>query len=287
MLVKDEVPFFGGAEFTSIPGHLHFRFWAQFISMGELAWPKDEFGKRLMSFVDSVLPELSYVFDKRARIESEIAAYKAGIADGRLYKVNERNQTNHDKSKEKEISDLVKVFFIHLKLCVDNTFNSGILSDSEFDSQAFHKCDGTKRIKLKEEYVRSTDGRYLPIIELLIKANDRFLVRLKEIRGAFEHKAFTLDAFQVAKSQDGYYIVEPTFEGAPLLMTVNRYYSNVFDLIEKMVAYFIGVNAERNHAGRFELQVGREVDYLNSKNRFIVAPAGAKMWYPTDRCLYD
>lgn len=123
ILVKDEVPFFKGAEYTSVPGLLHFRFLAQFISMGELAWPKDEFGKRLMPFVDTVLPELSYVFDKRARIESEIAAYKAGIADGRLYKVNERNQTNHDKSKEKEISDLAKDFFIHLKLCVDNTFS--------------------------------------------------------------------------------------------------------------------------------------------------------------------
>lgn len=284
--MSGQAPFFIGSEFTSVPGLLHFRFWAQFIDMGAFAWPKDEFGQRLMPFVESVLPELSYVHEKRERLIAAVAAYKAGVAEGRLFKVNERGQTDHDRSMEKEISDLVKDFFIHLKLCIDNTFSSGILSDSDFNAESFHKCDADKRLARKDEYLRSKDGRYAPVIELIIRANDQLLVRLKQIRGAFEHKAFSLDPFQVDKGPDGHFVTEPSLDGRPLLITIDKYYEEIFNLIEKLIAYFIGINVECKHAG-FELQVGREVDYLNSKNRFIIAPAGARMWYPTDKGLYD
>lgn len=278
--------FFKGAEFTSFPGHLHFRFFAQYMGMGEMAWSNAEFSARIIPFFEGVLPELAHAFNTHERLVHDIRDYKAGIQDGRYLKVDHKGRTEHNRSKEREIQASVKSLFVSLKRSLVLTFKSGVLSDTSFDAQRFYFCDANKLNQRLEEYLRQSDGRYKPLVQLLIKANRDFLSTLKEIRDDVEHDPFTVDAFTLEKAPDGYFVAEPILDGKLLSETIEHHFNRVFDLIEKLIAYFIGINVERKHT-RLELHVGREVDYLNSKNRFIIAPTGARMWYPTDKCLYD
>lgn len=278
--------FFKGAEFTSFPGHLHFRFFAQYMDMGKMAWSNAEFSARIIPFFEGVLPELAHAFNTHERLVNDIRDYKTGIQDGRYLKVDHKGRTEHNRSKEREIQASVKSLFVSLKRSLVLTFKSGVLSDTSFDPQRFYFCDANKLNQRLEKYLRQSDGRYKPLVELLVKANRDFLSTLKEIRDDVEHDPFTVDAFTLEKAPDGYFVAEPILDGKLLSVTIDHHFNSVFDLIEKLIAYFIGINVERKHAG-FELQVGREVDYLESEYRFIIAPAGATMWYPTDKCLYD
>jgi hypothetical protein len=144
-----------------------------------------------------------------------------------------------------------------------------------------------ERTKKKKLYSESTDGKYLPLIELIEKSESLFLTSLNEIRGEMEHELYSLPKFILHVQRKNAWIEEPEIQGKKLLDLLNFYFESSLDFIEKYVSYFIGINGEEKLNGFAVLEVNEEVDYVNMNYKYRFSMGGLSWSQSAKKCTYD
>lgn len=263
------------------------RFYLQMADLGENAIGKDAFDKKASKYFNSVMPELTNLYDTYHKIQGLINDYKEGVSNGTYFKIDSRGQYNFDRGMENEIQNAIKDFFIRGKITVVNFVKSGIIDDATFALPDFYFCDSKKFEVKKDSYLNSTNGKYSPLLAIIEKGNQTFLSELNYIRGKIEHSEFTIAPFNLESSIHGAEVFEPMLEDKIISVKLEYFYENILDFIEKLIAYYYGINGEINKNGFYQLHIRRGFNYPELKYKYLFALGGLPFAFPTEKCLYD
>jgi len=263
------------------------RFFLQMDEIAKLGVGKDEFDKRLGIYMDNVMPQIEKFYDLYQKFLGLNQDYREGIQSGKYYSVDKKGTINHNKIPEREIFNIVKDFFVNGKIMLVNFVKCGIIDDDPFKFETFYFCDEKKFKTRKEDYLNNSNGIFLSLINLLEKSQHNFLQSFNEIRGDIEHNQFIISDYKIENSNQDIIVIEPIFEGRILSETLKFYYENIFDLIEKLIAYFFGIKAEIK-SRILQLYVRHEWNYPEMLYKYTIAFGGnVLMGTPADKCLYD
>ena len=263
------------------------RFFLQMHDLGQFAVGKQEFDTRSEKYFKDVIPQIEKFYDIFHDYKNLVADYREGIKSGKFYKIDERGHITHTKMPETKIFDKVKDFFIHGKIMLVTFVESGIIDEPGFNFTDFYFAGENKLEQKKIEYLKTTEGYFIPLITLLEKAQNSLLRPFNSVRGDIEHNRFNIDDFKLEESMNGAIVNEPLFQNKSLSVTLQVYYDKILDLIEKLVAYYFGIKAETK-PGCFELYVRREYNYPKLLYKFTIAFGGnVLLGTPADKCGYN
>lgn len=264
------------------------RFYLQILDLAELAIDKAEFEKRTGLYLEKVIPDLTNLYDLFHKLRSLIADYKEGVHNGKYFTVNETGHSSFNRLNEVEIYNLTKDFLIRCKIAIVNFVKSGFTDENDFKLSEYFLCSSNKFKDKKQQYSKTSDGRYLPLLNLIEKANNDFLERLNDIRGEIEHNLFSLPKFILHRDElNSRWLEEPVLQGQVLSNKLSFYYEKSLEFIEKIMVYYIGINGERNLKGLLELHVDNEFDFPNMKYKYGFSFGGTPWSLTSKKCLYD
>jgi len=261
------------------------RFYLQMAALGQLTIGQMGMDEKLEQVRTVLMPELEQLHRSYAAIQQNIQEYESGVASGKYYQVKAGGHTSLDRSVELTIRNDAKQFIIQAKLVYVAFLNSEFLSDGGFSLKTYGL---TKKLtQLKEQYGKSKDPQYLPLLNVLEKANALFLNELTDLRGDIEHQSFAIDKFELIKQDGGATVQQPLLRGIILSEKVSFIYENLLHFIEKMMAYYIGLNIERLLPGVAQFCVDDQFDYSQQRYKYTFAFAGAPTSCTARLCLYD
>lgn len=264
------------------------RFYLQIFDLAELAIGKTEFEKRTGLYLEKVIPDLTNLYDVFLKLRTLIGDYKEGVRNGKYFTVNERGHSSFNRLNEVEIYNLTKDFLIRCKIAIVNFVKSGFTDENDFKLSEYFFCSSTKFKDKKQQYSKTSDGRYLPLLNLIENANNDFLEQLNDIRGAIEHDLFSLPKFILHRDKpNSPWLEEPVLQGQVLSDKLSFYYEKSLEFIEKIMVYYIGINGERNLKGFLELHVDNEFDFPNMKYKYRFSLGGTPWSLTSKKCLYD
>jgi hypothetical protein len=256
--------------------------------LAELAIGKTDFDRRTELYLEKVIPDLTNLYDVFYKLRTLIAGYKEGVANGRYFNVNERGHSSFNRLNEVEIYNLTKDFLIRCKIAIVNFVKSGFTDENDFKLADYFFCNSTKFKDKKQQHSRASGGKYLPLLNLIENANVEFLTQLNDIRGAIEHDLFSLPKFILHRDEPSSpWLEEPLLQDRLLSDKLSFYYEKSLEFIEKMMAYFIGINGERNLNGFLELHVDNEFDFQNMKYKYRFSLGGTPWSLTSRKCFYD
>ena len=232
------------------------------------------FNEKLETLLYDIMPDIKSLYDKYHSIIAKVSEYKVGVETGKLYQIDKKGQTTLDRSLENEIQDILKDFFSKGKIVHRLFFNSELVKQDEFDLKKFAFGNAADFSKKKEEYIRNSDGRFLSIISLLGKANEEFLNELQEFRNESQKKPFKLEKFSIVHTEKGFTIIEPPLNNQPLTQKITSIYNGLLNLIEEIMALFIGIFIKKMSNGVAIVCENRQFDYSKQKFRFGLSIGG-------------
>jgi hypothetical protein len=234
-----------------------------------------------------VVTEITHLYDLYHEIQNLITDYKAGVEKGKFFTVDQQGHTNLETSNELKVRKLVNEFFIKGKIVLTNFAKCDLIKDGSFDFSKFYFCDDRKFADLSAKYLAGrADLKYLVIIEL-IKRNRKFLSEFNKIRGAIEHDGFKIDKFDLIRTKNAQYVVEPILNNKYLSDSLKELYEALLEFIEKAVCYFLGINLKSGYPMR--LVVNPHPDFPNMVYRYEwkLMIAGLRTRFPTEDCTFD
>jgi hypothetical protein len=263
------------------------RFYLQMKDLGDMVFGQVEFDRRSDVYVEKVIPELTNLYDMFHGLQQLISTYKSGVADGTFFQFSEGGVAHFDRIMEIEIDNLVKNTILRCKIALISFSKCGVVDDDGFVFDNFFRCSISDRAKRKKEYSDMTDGRYLPLVTLIENAESTFLASLNNVRGEMEHELYSLPKFILNVNGNRATLEEPTIQGRKLSNLLALFYENSLDLVEKSVAYFIGLNGERKFRDFYKLEVNEDYDYTKMRYKYRFSLGGLSWSSTAKRCTYD
>lgn len=263
------------------------RFLMQMSELRQFAIGKKEFDDRTQMYFETVLPEIEKFYDIYHKFKTLLKDYQEGIQSGKYYSLDSNGQTMHNQIPEREISNTAKDFFVYGKIMIVNFVKSGVVDEGPFKLEDFYFSDLKKFQTKKLEYEKNSNCLFIPLIELIGKAQMTFLQPFNKIRGDIEHNHFQIDSFKLEMNHDTAFVFEPLFEGRILSCTLQFYYDNILDFLEKLFVYFLGIKAE-SQSSIIKLFVRHQFDYPNLLFKYTMAIGGnVLLGTQAERCKYD
>jgi hypothetical protein len=247
------------------------RFYLQMLS---LSATHPFFEEKLEFILNSLMPEIKSFYDKYNSIVSKVSEYKTGIENGTYFKITDKGTTSIDRKLEIEINDISKDFFSKGKLIYRLFFESDFVKQDGFDLQKFAFGTGDFERK-KNEYIKSPDVSFLPVIKLLEEANKSFLADLNNFRNKSQKEAFKFDKFPIIKTENGVTVTEPLLNGKPLTHTISNIYHGLLNLVEEVMALLIGIYMKNLTNGVMVTYENQNYDYTKQIYRFASAMLGS------------
>ena len=261
------------------------RFYLQMLQLGQLTIGKIDIEERLERVRTLLMPKLEQLHRSYAAIVQGIQEYQSGVGTGKYFHGRAGGSTHLDRSPEIAVRNEAEQFIIQAKLVYVAFVNSEFLDESGF----LLKTYGLRQnpTSLIEQYSKSKDPKYLPLLRVLEKANVLFLNDLTKLRGDIEHQSFTIEKFELAITDTGATVRQPLLQGVILSEKITFFYEHLLQFIEKMMAYFIGINAERAIPGMTQLFVDDNFDYQQQRYKYSFTFGGVPSSLTARRCLYD
>jgi hypothetical protein len=243
-----------------------------YLQMSSLTGGHPYFEDKLEFVLRGLMPDIKSLYNKYNLIISKVSEYKNGLKNGTYFKVNGKGTTCVDRKLEIEITEILKDFFSIGKLIHRLFFESSIVKQDGFDLGRFAFGDIEKK---KNEYFKSKDTSFLPIIDLLEKANKEFLTELKDYRDKSQKEIFKIDKFKITRTDEGVNVEEPLLNGKPLTQTISNIYNGLLNLIEEVMALFIGIYMKKLTNGFMITYENQKFNYAEQRYRFASAMMGA------------
>jgi hypothetical protein len=266
------------------------RFFFQIKDIAEAGFNKEAFESQSDSFFNKIMPEITNFYDIYNELRSLITQFANGVLDGTYYKVDERGSSHLDRSVELRIKQIVKDFFTRGKILLTSFAKSGLLVDLEnaFSFNDFYFCDKKKFSTRVDNYIKSSDSRYLPVIGVIERANNSFLYDFNEVRNTIEHEPFALEKFTVANIDGSLTITEPILAGSCLSEAIARFYESIFDFMEKSMVYFFGITTEIKTNGFISIMIRNNYSYSSRHYKYALSFGGLVLYGgDATKCLYD
>jgi hypothetical protein len=263
------------------------RFYLQMLDLSQFAGEEVKADEKLEDFRVSVIPELDELREIYVDLIAKIADFIEGVESGRYYTLKPSGHTNLDRRAETQVKRLTKSFFLQAKLVLENFVNCGLLDDTDFKLSTYIKANEENFKNRKKQYETSSKTIYKPLLNLIEKANSLFLMELKDVRGSYTHKSFTVDRFEVEIGGPQATAKEPDLGGAPLSAKVSFIYEGLLDFLEKMMAYYLGINAEIHLKGVVALCVNDDFNYAEQRYKYTLAIGGVGTSFTSRLCQFD
>ena len=261
------------------------RFYLQMLQLGQLTIGKIDIEERLERIRTVLMPKLEQLHQSYAAILQGIQEYQSGVVSGKYFHGRAGGSTQLDRSPELAVRNEAEKFIIQAKLVYVAFVNSEFLDEPGFLLKTYALRQ--KLTDLIAQYSKSKDPKYLPLLHVLEKANALFLNDLTNLRGDIEHQSFSIEKFELVISDTGATVRQPLLQGVMLSERITFFYEHLLQFIEKMMAYFIGINAERAIPGMTQLFVDDEFNYQQQRYKYTFTFGGVPWSMTARRCLYD
>ena len=148
-------------------------------------------------------------------------------------------------------SEVIKDEYFDLK-------NLLIVKDSNFENQY-------QKYLTIDKYVR-----YDHLFQLIRVGRSQFLNKFNEIRAKIEHEDLQLKYSKIELKDDEIKVNEPFLENNPMYELIDFFYENILSLIEKIMAYYYGINAFINWNGNKNLFKRDKVNFENEEYEYVI-----------------
>jgi len=262
------------------------RFFAQMLELWQSAFGRgSEYEKKSTGYLNHVMSSIEIFYDLYHEILNLHQDYKEGIIDGRYIEKDINGNISLKNSNEIEINKKVKDFFICGKQVINNLGKSGMLTDDHFDFSKLIFVKDSQFNRNKNSFLNNDPLKRYALLFLLIEnARKNFLTQFNATRDDFEHNLKKLNKYITIQNSKFFY-KEPEINGKPLIEILSFYYENLLDFIEKIMAYYYGINARINKGNIYTLYIRLDYDYPKMKHKYIFM--GNNRPFPTEPCKYD
>jgi len=264
---KIEISSNHGSEQGIIP-----RFELQMIKLYEFAIKnsKEYELNRFVSYTETVIPEITHFYDIHFSIVEKLNKYINGMISGDYCKI-QNNIPYFDRSIELELIDQIKDFFIRGRILIENFRKSQIIDDEIFCIKKLLMVNDNNFQRNKTEQQNlSSDNIYDILFDLIENARRKFLNDFNDIRVDFEHNQKIIDKFDF--DFENRKVIEPYLDKMKLSISIDFFYENILELIEKLMCYYYGIKAFIRYNGNLKLFIQKDYDYKNLKYKYMFSP---------------
>lgn len=114
--------------------------------------------------------------------------------------------------------------------------------------------------------------RYEHLFEIIELARNEFLTSFNQIRAEIEHQNFVIPNFRLDFIDNKIVFEQPKLYDKDLMELLDYYYNSLFEFIENIMAYYLGINAYINWNGLVTLYEATNYDYKELNYKFIISP---------------
>jgi len=239
-------------------------------------------------YFNNTIHEITAFYDIYTEILEMHDEYIEGLNNGKYYIKNERGHVTLDRKVELKMRERIKDFFIKGRIIFTQLIKSELIKDQYLDLNKFLLVSPKNFSKNWQEYTdNDPQERYYYIIKLIDRGRKQFLNDFSEYRNQIEHRTFNLDKHEIIEENGRLIIKQPKLNGLPLIRGLEFFFENIFDLAEKIIVYYYGINAFINSKGRNIVHVRQDFDYSQLKYRYNIHLGNMPWYYPSKRMKYE
>lgn len=250
------------------------RFFLQMQKMAEYAFiDENERNSRIGKYMNIVISDFTAFYDLKQEICEILENYRTGVLIGEFIKRDERGIITTNRSLETKLKSRIKDFFILGRLTINNWAKSGAIDDDFFTLNDLLIVKDANFIKNKNALLdKDKIRRYEHLFEIIEFARNEFLTSFNQIRAEIEHQNFVIPNFRLDFINNKIVFEQPKLYDKDLMELLDYYYNSLFEFIENIMAYYLGINAYINWNGLVTLYEATNYDYKELNYKFIISP---------------
>lgn len=247
------------------------RFILQMLELEEQMYMPIGGSRKSYRYITVASADFTSFFDLHQSIKENRREYTEKLLSKELIEIQENGTLEIDRSLEIALIQSVKDFFIRGRIILNNWAKSNVIKDDFFDINNLLFVKDSNFINQKERYLSSDeDMRYEYLFKLIEDGRNLFLSRFINIRVKIEHADLRINYSQIELIDGEIKISEPLLDNSPLYELIDFFYENIFNLIEKVMVYFFGINAFINWNGEKSLFKREEFDFEKQLYEFVI-----------------
>jgi hypothetical protein len=250
------------------------RFFLQMQKMSEYSFIDiDERNYRMGKYMNVVISDFTAFYDLKQEICDIFENYRTGILSGDFIKKDERGIVTINRSLETKLKLRIKDFFIQGRIVINNWAKSGAIDDDFFILNDLLIVKDSNFMKNKNALLdKDKIRRYEYLFEIIELSRAQFLTGFNQIRADIEHKNFEIPNFRNDYIDEQIVFQQPKIFEKDLMELIDYYYNSIFELIETIMVYYLGINAYLNWNGIVTLYEARDYNYKDLRYKFLVLP---------------
>ncbi len=251
------------------------RFYLQIAEIGELYFKDDkERDSKLGKYMLVVINDFTTFYDLFKEIETVYSEYIKGLESKEYYKFDGDNKIpTIDRTKELLLYSKIKNFFVQGRILINNWAKSGLVDDEFISLNNLLIVKDSNFIDKKKEYLNNDKSRnYEYLYNLIEKARNNFLKDFNQIRADIEHQNYSFDKFDIKCENDKIIVNQPNLIGKPLMDKIKFFYEEIFELVERTVVVYLGINIYIKFKGFMNLCEKENYDYSKLDYRYKIMP---------------
>lgn len=227
---------------------------------------------RMGKYVEVVITDFTQFYDLYKEINEIFQTYQSEVLSGDLVVKDKDGLLKIDRSIEARFNTKVTDFFIRGRILLNNWAKSKVLDDKYFCLKDLLIVSPSNFQKNRIDLLKKDDlSRYKCLFDFVENARNNFLTNFNKTRDEIEHNVFKIPRFTI-DSIDGKIVFEqPKLDGFNLMDLLNYYYDSLFDFIETMMVFYLGINSFFNYEGLMTLCMRKEFDYKELKCKYVIA----------------
>lgn len=229
--------------------------------------------KKSYKYVTVACTDFTSFYDLNQEIKIKRNEFHKRLISKEIVEIQENGVLSIDRTSETSILQNVKDFFIKGRILVNNWAKSEVITDEFFDLRNLLIVKDSNFITNSYQYLSLDEHRrYEYLFKLIENGRTQFLNRFNNIRAKIEHEDLTLNYSRIELINDEIIIFEPFLDNAAMYELVDFFYENILNLIEKVMAYYYGINAYINWNESMSLFRREEIDFDKKLYEYVILP---------------
>ena len=249
------------------------RFILQMLELERIAFMPVGSIKKSYKYVKVASSDFTSFYDLNQEIKIKRKEFIEKIFSREIIEIQKNGTLSIDRTIETHLLEKVKDFFIKGRILVNNWAKSDVVSDEFVDLKNLLIVKDTNFITNTNHYLSlDKHRRYECIFEIIEDGRAQFLSRFNNIRARIEHDDLILNYSRIELINDEIRIFEPLLDNSAMYELVELFYENILNFIEKVMAYFYGINAYINWNKSMNLFKREELDFDKNLFEYVILP---------------
>lgn len=272
----DDKPLYNRIELISNHGPeqgIVIRFFLQMQEIAEYAFlDEKERNNRVWKYMNVVITDFTAFYDLYQEINEIFENYRKGVLNGEYIKIDERGIITTNRSLELKLKTKIKDFFIQGRILINNWAKSKAIDDDFFCLNDLLIVKDSNFLKNKKNLLEKDElCRYEYLFILIENSRNGFLKEFNQIRADIEHQNFNISSFKLDLKNGQIIFEQPKLYEKDLMKLLEYYFTSLFDFIENIMVYYLGINAYLSWNGIMTLCKRTNYNYKELKFKYFIS----------------